>query len=42
MASHSIVEIVVLLAAVMLLGRLTPLAVLWWMARTTPSEVLVG
>lgn len=31
-----------LLAVVMLLGRLAPLGVLWWMAKTTPAEVLVG
>ncbi|HXE55376.1 MAG TPA: potassium transporter TrkG [Tepidisphaeraceae bacterium] len=30
------------LSALMLAGRLGPLAVLWWMAKTTSSDVLVG
>jgi Trk-type K+ transport system membrane component len=45
--SHDPVSVVgkgsYLLSGIMLIGRLAPLAVLWWMARTTrDAEVLVG
>ena len=44
--SHDPVSItgpgLLVLSALMLIGRLTPFAILWWMARTTKAEVLVG